>query len=130
MTTGVEPRIPSPDPGGTPARDIPLQFRRALTLHLPSRTGETSPWLAVRPALHLTDLKPLTAGPVEVPPTLGHKSGRLLSPRQSFTSPALASGRPCPIFAARGHKRVSGAFNTRPTELTAALAAQLAKRDR
>ena len=74
----------------------------------------------------------MTAGPVEVPPTLGHKYGRPLipatkAPRQSFTRRALAYGPPCPIFVARGRERVSGAFKTRPNELTAAQAAPIGK---
>ena len=48
-------RILSPDLNSSPARDIPLQFRKPLTLHLRVRRVEAASWLCVRSALHLRD---------------------------------------------------------------------------
>src|SRR5690242_21413727 len=76
---GIAPerqKIVSPDLSAGRVGDTPLQFRKALTLHLEAMEVEANRgFVSVRRST-LGIKATRTVGPAEVPPTLSHKSGR------------------------------------------------------
>ena len=112
--TGREIKNTSPDLNSEPAGDIPLQFRKPLTLHLGAWRVEALAWLSVHSALHLRDTAIMDGrtglGAPHVKPMV-RPSISLLSQRdKALQAGVLASCPATAIFAGRGRMRVLGAL--------------------